>query len=308
MDTNINEKEGTIPALRGVSLKDTSGNIGRRKMKNRVFHGILLLAILFSLTMLGLLFSQVIGSGLEFLTVDFFRNYTSRFPAQAGIRAAIFGSLYTIGIAILFAFPVGVGGAIYLEEYADRGRIAGFIQVNINNLAGIPAIVYGILGLSVFVRFFGFDRSVLSAGLTLGSLIMPIIIVSAEEALKTVPRELKEASYALGATKWQTISGVILPYAFPGILTGAILAVSRGIGEASPLIVVGGAAGIWFTPKSVFDGFTTLPMQIYIWSGMPQADFKSVAASAILVLLAVLFSINLVAIVLRSKYQDRITR
>lgn len=294
--------------IRGTSLKDTSGNIGKRKLKNSIVHSVLLLAILFSLSMLVILFTDVIGNGLEYLTMDFFRNFTSRFAEKAGIQAAIFGSLYTIGIAILFAFPVGLGAAIYLEEYAGRNRISNFIQININNLAGIPAIVYGILGLSLFVRYMALGRSVLAGGLTIGTLILPIIIVSSQEALKTVPQELKEASYALGATKWQTISGVILPYSMPGILTGAILAVSRGIGEASPLIVVGGAAGIWFTPQSVMDGFTTLPMQIYIWSGLPQQEFQKVAASAILVLLAVLFSINLVAILLRNKYQDRIKR
>lgn len=295
-------------SIRGTSLKDKSGNIGKRKMKNSIIHGVLLLAILFSLSMLFILFADVISNGLEYLSLDFFRNFTSRKADNAGIQAAIFGSIYTIGIAILFAFPVGLGGAIYLEEYAEKNKVSNFIQININNLAGIPAIVYGILGLSLFVRYMALGRSVLSGGLTIGTLILPIIIVASQEALKTVPMELKEASYALGARKWQTISGVILPYAMPGILTGAILAVSRGIGEASPLIVVGGAAGIWFTPKSVMDGFTTLPMQIYIWSGLPQEAFHKVAASAILVLLAVLFTINLVAILLRNKYQDRIKR
>lgn len=294
--------------VRGTSLKDTSGNIGKRKLKNNVIHFILLLSILFSLSMLAILFTEIVGNGLEYLNVDFFKKFTSRFASKAGIQAAIYGSLYTIGIAVLFAFPVGVGGAIYLQEYSGKGKLANFIQLNINNLAGIPAIVYGILGLTVFVRYMGFGRSVLAGGLTIGTLILPIIIVASQEALKTVPQDLKEASYALGATKWQTISGVILPYSMPGILTGAILAVSRGIGEASPLIVVGGAAGIWFTPKNVMDGFTTLPMQIYIWSGLPQQEFQKVAASAILVLLMVLFTINLVAILLRNKYQDRIKR
>lgn len=290
------------------SIKQTTGNISQRKRVNAVFHGILLLSILFSFLMLLLLLKDVLNNGMKFLNMDFLYNYTSRFPAQAGIRAAIAGTVYIIVLAVLLAFPVGTGAAIYLEEYAKKSRLSEFIKLNINNLAGIPAIVYGILGLTVYVRFFGFGRSILSAALTMGTLILPIIIVAASEALKTVPKELKEASYALGATRWQTISSVVLPYAMPGILTGTILAVSRGIGEASPLIVIGGAAGIWFSPKSLLDGFTTLPLQIYTWSSQPQADFQMVAASGILVLLMVLFIINLAAIILRNKYQDRIRR
>lgn len=290
------------------SIKTTTGNIAKRKRVNAVFHAILLFCIAFSFLMLFLLLKDVLQNGMKFLNIDFLYKYTSRFPDQAGIRAAMAGTVYIIVLAVLIAFPIGTGAAIYLEEYAKKSKISEFIKLNINNLAGIPAIVYGILGLTLYVRFFGFGRSILSASLTMGTLILPIIIVAASEALKTVPKDLKEASYALGATRWQTIASVILPYSMPGILTGTILAVSRGIGEASPLIVIGGAAGIWFSPKSLFDGFTTLPLQIYTWSSQPKADFQMVAASGILVLLMVLFTINLAAIILRNKYQDRIRR
>ncbi len=290
------------------SIKTTTGNIAKRKRVNAVFHAILLLCIAFSFLMLFLLLKDVLQNGMKFLNIDFFYKYTSRFPEQAGIRAAMAGTVYIIVLAVLIAFPIGTGAAIYLEEYAKKSKISEFIKLNINNLAGIPAIVYGILGLTLYVRFFGFGRSILSASLTMGTLILPIIIVAASEALKTVPKDLKEASYALGANRWQTIASVILPYSMPGILTGTILAVSRGIGEAAPLIVIGGAAGIWFSPKSLFDGFTTLPLQIYTWSSQPKADFQMVAASGILVLLMVLFTINLAAIILRNKYQDRIRR
>lgn len=291
-----------------TSIFKATGNIRKRKMHNAFFHGILVGSIILSLSVLVFLFQDVLSTGLEYLNLDFFTKFTSRRPAESGIYAAILGTVYVILLAALVAFPVGVGAAIYLQEYAEKNKLSHFIQLNINNLAGVPAIVYGILGLSVFVRFFGFGRSILAAGLTMALLILPVIIVASQEALKTVPKELKEASYALGATKWQTILNIILPYAMPGVLTGTILAISRGIGEASPLIVVGGAAGIWFAPKSLMDGFTTLPLQIYVWSGMPQAEFQKVAASGIIVLLAVLFIINLLAIFLRNHYQDRIKR
>lgn len=297
-----------INPVRRPSIKTTTGNISKRKRINSVFHAILLLCILFSFLMLFLLLKDVISNGMKFLNIDFLYKYTSRFPEQSGIRAAIAGTIYIIVLAAMLAFPIGTGAAIYLEEYAKKSKVSEFIKLNINNLAGIPAIVYGILGLTLYVRFFGFGRSIFAAALTMGTLILPIIIVAASEALKTVPKDLKEASYALGATKWQTISSVILPYSMPGILTGTILAVSRGIGEASPLVVIGGAAGIWFSPKSLLDGFTTLPLQIYTWSSQPKADFQMVAASGILVLLMVLFTINLAAIILRNKYQDRIRR
>lgn len=280
----------------------------KRKMNDFIFKLILLISITFCLSLLFILFQSILLKGIKYLNIDFFNQFTSRFPEKAGIKAALGGTVWIITMAVAMAFPVGVGASIYLQEYATKNKFTSFIQSNINNLAGIPAIVYGILGLTVFVRFLGFGRSILSASLTMAMLMLPIIIVSAQEALKTVPQNLKEASYALGMTKWQTIVGVIIPYAMPGILTGTILAVSRGIGEASPLVVVGGVGAIWFSPKSVMDGFTTLPLQIYSWSGMPKEEFQQVAATGILVLVGILIVINLGAILLRSKYQDRIRR
>lgn len=297
----------TLPAVTGkkTSVYRTTGNIRHRKTINILFKGLLIFSIFLSLAMLVLLLQSVLTQGTKYLTLDFFRNFSSRFPHKSGIRAAILGSVYIITLAAAVAFPIGIGTAIYLEEYAPKNKLSNLIRINIHNLSGVPAIVYGIFGLTIFVRLFSFDRSILSAGLTMGILILPIIIVSSQEAIKTVPKELKEASYSFGATKWQTIRHVILPYAISGILTGTILSVSRGLGEASPLVVVGGAASIWFAPKSIFDGFTTLPLQIYIWSGMPKAEFRQVAASGILVLLNMLFLINLLAIVLRNHYQNK---
>jgi len=285
-----------------------SSNLSSRKLKNSIFHAILILSILFSLSILVTLFGGVLVDGISYLTPEFFLNYTSRIASKSGIRAALAGSIWVIAITILVAFPLGVGTALYLEEYAPKNRLASLIQVNINNLAGVPSVVYGIFGLTLFVRIFGFGRSILAGSLTMALLILPLIIVSAQEALKTVPRELKEASYALGVTKWDTITGVIIPYSMPGVLTGTILAISRALGEAAPLLLVGGASAIWFSPGSVLDQFTTLPLQIYAWSGKPQAEFQNVAAAGIIVLLTLLIITNLTAILLRNKYQDRIKR
>jgi phosphate transport system permease protein len=237
---------------------------------------------------------------------------------SAGVRTAMLGTLWTILFTILVAFPIGVGAAVYLEEYAGATWINRIIQTNINNLAGVPSIVYGILGLAIFVRalepltsgavFGAVDpttangRTVLSAGLTLGLLVLPIIIINAQEAIRAVPRSLRNASYGLGATKWQTTWHHVLPSALPGILTGTILSISRAIGETAPLVVVGASTAISFDPSSPFSKFTTLPIQIYQWTARPQAEFRSLAAAAILVLLIMLLSLNAAAILLRNRY------
>jgi phosphate transport system permease protein len=239
----------------------------------------------------------------------------------AGVRTAILGTLWTILITVLLAFPIGVGAAIYLEEYAGHSPVNRLIQTNINNLAGVPSIVYGILGLAIFVRalepitsgsvFGAVDpttangRTVLSAGLTLGLLVLPVIIINAQEAIRAVPRSLRNASYGLGATKWQTTWYHVLPGALPGILTGTILAISRAIGETAPLVVVGASTAISFDPSSPFSKFTTLPIQIYQWTSRPQAEFRSLAAAAILVLLIVLLALNASAVMLRNRYTRR---
>jgi phosphate transport system permease protein len=239
----------------------------------------------------------------------------------AGVRTAILGSLWTILFTILLAFPIGVGAAIYLEEYASDTWFNRLIQTNINNLAGVPSIVYGILGLAIFVRalepltsgeVFGLvdpttanGRTVLSAGLTLGLLVLPIIIINAQEAIRAVPRSLRNASYGVGATKWQTVWSHVLPSALPGILTGTILAVSRAIGETAPLVVVGASTAISFDPDSPFSKFTTLPIQIYQWTSRPQDEFRSLAAATILVLLILLLSLNASAVLLRNRFSRK---
>ncbi len=262
------------------------------------------------------------GAHLEFrawLNAPFLENTMSRRPEDAGIRTALLGSLLLIAITIAIAFPLGVGAAIYLEEYADKRRwINRVIQTNIDNLAGVPSIVYGILGLALFVRalepitsgrLFGVEggngRTILSAALTMALLILPVLIINAQEAIRAVPGSLRQASYGLGATRWQTIWFHVLPYALPGILTGTILAVSRAIGETAPLIVVGASTYITSDPNGLFSNFTVLPIQIYNWTTRPQDTFRAVAAAAILVLLVLLLSLNAVAILLRNRLSRR---
>jgi phosphate transport system permease protein len=243
-------------------------------------------------------------------------------PGKAGVRTAILGSLWTIAITILFAFPLGVGASIYLEEYANDNWVNRFIQTNINNLAGVPSIIYGMLGLAIFVRALGAitsgtafglvdpttanGRTILSAGLTLGLLILPLIIINSQEAIRAVPRSLREASYGLGGTKWQTVWNHVLPNALPGILTGTILAMSRAIGETAPLVVVGASTYVTVDPNGPFAKFTTLPIQIYQWTSRPQDQFRNIAAAAILVLLALLLALNASAVLLRNRYSRRI--
>lgn len=260
----------------------------------------------------------------SWLTPQFLINPQSSEAEFAGVRTAILGSLWTIGITILFSFPVGVGAAIYLEEYASDNLLNRLIKTNINNLAGVPSIIYGMLGLAIFVRVlepissgaaFGLvdesatanGRTIFSAGLTLGLLILPIIIISAQEAIRAVPASLRQASLGLGATRWQTIWYHVLPNAFSGILTGTILAMSRAIGETAPLVVVGASTFITVDPSSPFSKFTTLPIQIYQWTSRPQDEFRSIAAAAILVLLVMLIALNASAIILRNRYARRAT-
>lgn len=278
-----------------------------RKIKSAIFHGLLLFCIGFSIVMLALLLYQIISAGIRWLDVSFLTSMPSRHPEKAGILSALVGSIWTIGLTALFSFPIGVGTAIYLEEYSNNQHWYNrFLQLNISNLAGVPSIVYGMIGLAIFVKTLNFGRSILAGALTLTLLILPTIIVASQEALKSVPNSLREGSFALGVTKWKTITGTVIPYCLPGILTGSILAISRAMGEAAPLIMVGAAGYIAFLPIGPLDSFTVLPIQIFNWTSRPQADFQQVAAAGIIVLMVLLLTANAVAIVLRNKYQNKI--
>ena len=264
-----------------------------------------LLATALAIGVLAVLLVDMTREGIGRLSWDFINSFPSRKPEQEGIKAALFGTLWLMGLTAAFAVPIGIGAALYLEEYASRNWLNRIIQTNIANLAGVPSIVYGILGLALFVRTMSLGRSVLAGSLTMALLVLPIVIIASQEALRAVPSSLREAAYGVGASRWQVVFHQVLPAAMPGILTGIILALSRAIGEAAPLIMIGALAFVPFVPHSPMDGFTVLPIQIFNWASRPQAAFGKDAAAAIIVLLAVLLSMNAIAIILRNRFQSR---
>jgi phosphate transport system permease protein len=276
------------------------------KTAERLFVILCLTAIALPLATLLYLLGDVAADGATRLTWDFVTGYPSRRAEAAGILPALVGSVLLIGMTAAITLPVGIGAAIYLEEYGTRGRLASLIEVNIANLAGVPSILYGLLGLELFVRALGLGRSLIAGALTMALLVLPIVILATREALRTVPHALREASLALGATRWRTVRRVVLPMAFPGILTGAILAVSRAIGETAPLLMVGALTYISFLPDSLKSPFTALPIQIFNWVSRPQKAFLVNAAAGILVLVTTLLVLNAAAILLRNRLQRRV--
>ncbi len=277
--------------------------VRQRHRKGRIFAGVALGATVFGVLMLVVLLFDLISDGLGSLSWAFVTSFPSRLAERAGVWPALVGSVWLLGLTALISFPLGVGTAIWLEEYAPNTRLRRLIQLNISNLAAVPSIVYGILGLAVFVRTMGFGRSLLAGAATLALLILPVIIIAAQEAMRAVPSSFRFGAYALGATRSQVVGRQVLPQAFPGIMTGTILALSRAIGETAPLIVIGAVGYVAFLPDSPMDAFTALPIQIYDWIGRPQAEFHELAASGIVVLLLVLLSMNAVAIWLRNYFQ-----
>jgi phosphate transport system permease protein len=276
-----------------------------RYLADRAFAVVGLLGLLAALAALAALLMDVLRDGAPRLSWQFLTSYPSRFAASAGILPAIIGTFYVIVLTALMAVPVGVAAAVYLEEYGAQGRIGRIIEINIANLAGVPSIVYGLLGLGLFVRALSLGRSVIAGAATLALLVLPVVILATREALRAVPKSLREGSYALGATKWQTTQLQVLPAALPGILTGVILALSRAIGETAPLIMVGAVAYVRFVPDSLWSPFTVLPIQIFNWVSRPQAGFAENAAAGIIVLLVMLVLMNGAAILIRDRYQRR---
>jgi phosphate transport system permease protein len=280
-------------------------NLARRRAGDHLLQLFGLLATLLGLAALGALIYDVLHDGAGRLSWQFLTSYPSRRAEDAGIFAALVGSFYVILLTAAIAVPLGVAAAIHLEEYAPRGRVSRLIEINIANLAGVPSIIYGLLGLGLFVRWLGMGRSVLAGSATLALLVLPVIILATREALRAVPPSLREGSYALGATKWQTIWHQVLPAAFPSILTGLILALSRAIGETAPLITIGALTYVPFAPDSIWSPFTVLPIQIFNWVSRPQAAFAENAAAGIVVLLLLLLMMNATAIALRDRLQRR---
>lgn len=275
----------------------------QRRRKGLVLGAVFFIATIFGLVVLVALLVDVVVEGSEWLSVEFISNYPSRVPERAGIKSAIVGSLWMILLTALLAVPIGVASAVYLEEYAPKGWFFKLIQININNLAGVPSVIYGILGLALFVRFFALERSLLAGAFTMALLILPIIIIASQEALRAVPQGIRESAFALGATRWQVVWSHLLPISAPSILTGVILALSRAIGETAPLIMIGALTFIAFLPESVMDPFTVLPIQIFNWTARPQPEFQGLAAAGIIILLIVLFLMNLSAILLRNYFE-----
>jgi phosphate transport system permease protein len=291
-----------------VAGDPAAANLARRKRADRVFHALAFAATVFGVGVLALLVWNVFSEGVPRLSWQFLTSYPSRRPAEAGILSALVGSIWLLALTAVIAFPIGVATAVYLEEYAPHGRLASLLEINISNLAGVPSIIYGLLGLEVFVRFMRpltGGRSVLAGSLTMALLVVPIVIIAAREAIRAVPESLRLGGYALGATRWQVTRGLVLPAAMSGILTGTILALARAAGETAPLITIGALTYIAFLPEVSLEGlrtpFTVLPIQIFNWVSRPQPAFHPLAASGIIVLLLVLLSLNALAIYLRDR-------
>ncbi|MCZ0702354.1 phosphate transport system permease protein [Natronobacillus azotifigens] len=284
----------------------------RNKMRfrvqlNKIFQVCFFLATIFGLIVLAVLIVRVLNQGLSYLNMNFLTGKLSTNPDQAGIMGAILGTFWLMAVVVPITTILGVGTAIYNELYAKKGRMQSVIQTNIANLAGVPSIVYGILGMTIFARALNFGSVVLAGGLTMSLLVLPIVIVASQEAIRSVPQHLAEASYGIGATKWQTVKNIILPASLPGILTGSILALSRAIGETAPLVVLGIPALLIPFPSGIFDRFTVLPMQIYYWTidASLVEEYAYLASATIIVLLVLLFMLNSTAIIIRNKFQQR---
>lgn len=278
------------------------------RFAERALHAVGLLATASGLVVLGVLLFDVASDGSGRLSWQFLTSFPSRRPEAAGIYAALIGSIFVISLTALIAVPIGVGAAVYLEEYGGRGKWARLIEINIANLAGVPSIIYGLLGLALFVRALAFGRSVLAGAATLALLVLPVVILSTREALRAVSPSLREASYALGATQWQTVWYQVLPVALPGILTGLILALSRAIGETAPLIMIGALTYVPFAPDGIWSPFTVLPIQVFNWVSRPQVEFFENAAAGIMVLLGLLLCMNGVAAWIRDRTQVNMNR
>ena len=276
-----------------------------RKTLGAFFYTIFLLSVCVGIIGLAVLLFDVLTKGIPWLSWHFITDYPSRHPEEAGLFSALMGTVWLMVMTALFTVPVGVGAAIYLEEYAPRNFFTRFIEINVANLAGVPSIVYGLLGLALFVYLMNLGRSVLAGSLTLSLLVLPIVILASRESIRAVPDSYRQAAYAMGADQWQVIKEVVLPSAVPGILTGTILAMSRAIGEAAPVIAISALVYLTFIPGHPMERFTVLPIQIFNWVSRPQDEFRGLAAAGIIVLLVILLSMNAIAVFLRNKYQIR---
>jgi len=274
-----------------------------RKRKEQLFLWVCRGATLLAVGILFTLLFHVAREGIAWVDWEFLDSFPSRKPEQAGIKSALWGSVWVIGLTALISIPLSIASAIYLEEYAPKSRWMRVVEINLANLAAMPSILYGLLGLAIFVRYFGLDRSLWSGALTLSLLVLPVIVIAAKGAIRSVPQSIREGAYALGARRWQVTLYQVLPSALPGIMTGIILALSRAMGETAPLIMVGALSYIAFLPEGPSDPFTALPVQIFNWAARPQADFHGLVAGGIIVLLCLLLTLNAGAVFIREKLQ-----
>lgn len=290
------------PPEKPFSLHAT-GAVARRQAVSRGSRWVLLGATAVSIAVLFILAYSVISVGGDKISVNFLTNYPSRFADQAGLRSSLLGWGWILATTVVVAIPVAIGTAIWLEEFAPKSRLMVVIRLNISNLAGVPSIIYGILGLAIFVRLLDLGSSILAGAFTLTLMILPMTIIASSEAIRQVPSSIRQASLALGATQWQTVWFHVLPNALPGIMTGVILAVSRAAGETAALIMIGAFAFIAFDNTSVFEDFTTVPIQIYNWTTRPQEEFRAIAAAGIIVLMVCVLSLNLIAVIIRERFR-----
>ena len=304
-------------ATESISLK-AGGAVERRQILSRVSRYFFLAATLVGVSVLAFLAYDTINTGASRLTLSFLDNYPSRFAEQAGLRPAIWGSIWVLGVTVVCSIPVAIGTAIWIEEFAPKNRLLTIVKINLNNLAGVPSIIYGILGLTIFVRIYGMDRSILAAGFTLALMIIPMTVIAAQEAIRQVPPSLRDGALALGATRWQAVRHNVLPNAIPGIMTGIILSISRAAGETAAIIMIGGFTfirfdpgpsipGELFTPGGFWDGlnesFTIIPIQIYAWTIDSRREFQANASAGIVVLMAGVLTLNLIAAVIRERFR-----
>lgn len=279
--------------------------ISTRRTIGAIWQGVFLGATATAIVLLGMLLWSILRPGWSWLSWRLITEMPSRNAEDEGFNSAIWGSIWIVVGSALFSFFVGVGTAVYLEEYAPRNRYTRFLQTNISNLAGVPSVVYGLLGLVFFVQWLNLGRSISAGALTMGLLILPVVVISSQEAIRAVPLGMRQAAYGLGATKWQTVRSHVLPTAMPGILTGMILSMSRAIGETAPLIVVGASSLVLTRPDGPLSSFTAMPVQIFNWAARPQEEFEQLSAAAIIVLLIILLSMNALAVFLRQKLSTR---
>ena len=284
-----------------IEQSQFNSNLERRKRFGQIIYFLLLSCVLIGIAGLLVLLIRILFDGVDWLSWHFITNFPSRHPELAGMKSAIFGTIWTIALTGVFTVPIGIGAAVYLEEYSPKNWFTQIIEINISNLAGVPSIVYGLLGLALFVQWMSIGRAVLAGALTLALLVLPIVILASREAIKAVPDSYRQASYALGATKWETQKSV----AMPSILTGVILALSRAIGEAAPIIAISALVYLTFIPTNPLSRFTVMPIQIFNWVSRPQDEFRGLAAAGIIILLLILLGMNSIAIYLRNRYQKQ---